>query len=118
LISAEETHYSWTLEPENDFSVPASSVDAPNGIKIGPNPMRESARIDFDVPDGGEVSVSVFDAEGRAVRELLGRKVGAGPTSATWDGRDAAGASMPPGVYFIRIKTPTTERFSKFTRVR
>lgn len=118
LNSTEEVHYSWALEVEGMSWVPPSSVNAHTGVRLSPNPMRSTVRIDFEMPTTGVVSVWVFDAEGRAVKELVRQKLDAGPRSAVWDGRDAAGQLMPAGTYFVRIKTPTTQRFARIARVK
>src|SRR5438046_4236084 len=91
LNSAEESFYSWTLEPVGTVSVPASSVNGRNGVRVAPSPMREAARIEYDAPASGEVSVRVFDAEGKTVRNLPGGKAEAGRASVVWDGRDHSG---------------------------
>ncbi len=59
--------------------------------------------------------VDVFDAQGRLVRRVVNKQMAAGTTSLMWDGRDSAGKSVAGGVYFVRVKTPTTVRFGRIT---
>jgi hypothetical protein len=54
----------------------------------------------------GEATVQLYDLGGRLVRTLASGGFEAGYQSATWDGRDDRGATVSPGVYFIRSRTP------------
>lgn len=79
-----------------------------------PNPFRtgESTTIRFAIPDGSAGSggvLGVFDVAGRRVR-ILRRDVAPGTQAVSWDGRDAAGRSVPPGVYVIRLVADGEER--------
>ena len=49
--------------------------------------------------------VSVFDAKGRMVNNLVNRYLEAGRYSVKWNGTDASGMSMPTGVYFVRVQS-------------
>ena len=69
-----------------------------------PNPMRESARIDYVLPAPGTVNLRVFDAQGRLLRTLVEGEQPAGQASRLWDGRDAQGRRVPTGVYFYRLE--------------
>jgi hypothetical protein len=69
-----------------------------------PNPMWESVDIRFTLAREARVSLRIFDIAGRAVVE---RDVGlqaAGPHAYEWDGRDAGGRMVGPGVYFARLE--------------
>jgi flagellar basal-body rod modification protein FlgD len=54
-----------------------------------------------DVPVSGSVSVTVYDASGRRVRELPLGIHGSGSTAFEWDGRDASGRELPAGAYRV-----------------
>jgi hypothetical protein len=47
--------------------------------------------------------LDLLDASGRRVASLGGR-FEAGRQQLTWDGRDAAGARLPAGLYFVRMR--------------
>jgi flagellar hook assembly protein FlgD len=54
----------------------------------------------------------LFDVTGRQVRRLAHGTYTAGAHDLAWDGRDASGRPMAPGVYLARLKgthTNTTE---------
>jgi flagellar hook assembly protein FlgD len=51
------------------------------------------------------------------VRELLLPSTSAGEHTATWDGRDGAGRSLPAGVYHFRLVTGDQIQTSRVVRV-
>ncbi|MCA9730274.1 MAG: hypothetical protein KC729_21515, partial [Candidatus Eisenbacteria bacterium] len=60
----------------------------------------------------------VFDVSGRRVRTLVDRRLDSGAEALTWDGRDAHGATVTPGVYFVRLVGEGIDRSAKVVRVR
>ena len=83
------------------------------GLGVYPNPLRSRAAIEFAVPVAGCVSIKVYDAAGRAVRDLVSQNMAAGRHSATWDGRAANGKRVAEGVYFCKLATPAGTRQQK-----
>jgi hypothetical protein len=72
-----------------------------------PNPTRAGAAIRFALARAEPVEVTVHDLAGRLVRRVLASTLPAGDHVAHWDGRDASGAAVAPGVYLYRLRTPT-----------
>jgi hypothetical protein len=72
-----------------------------------PNPARADVRLSLHVPAAGTLSVAIFDAAGRRVRDLS-RDVAAGPVELTWDLRDNAARRMPPGLYLVNARVGDT----------
>lgn len=76
------------------------------GLVLGPpqpNPSRGTVRFPFEIGTGAPVRAQILDVSGRRVNELeLGRRA-AGQHEFTWDGHDARGERVAPGVYFIRV---------------
>ncbi|MBN1826913.1 MAG: hypothetical protein JW958_11660 [Candidatus Eisenbacteria bacterium] len=83
-----------------------------------PNPSRDDAVIRFILPREGRVRADVFDASGRAIRNLVRGRLSAGPQALLWDGRDSRGRTTPAGVYFVRLRTEREERAIKIVRIR
>ena len=69
-----------------------------------PNPMRETAALRYTLPRQTRVSLAIYDAGGRRVREIEGRVLPAGEHTAVWDGRDASGNRVSSGLYFVRLE--------------
>lgn len=119
LNSGEQIYYSGALAAETgQVAVPPSSVHAATGVRVKPNPAGGSVDISFQIPTAGASSVKVFDVRGRIVKEILSGALDEGEATATWDGTDRQGVKVSAGTYFLRIKTPTTERFARITWIR
>lgn len=68
-----------------------------------PNPMRGGTSFALTLSEEARVGFEVLDAAGRLVWRAPSETRGAGTTRLAWDGRDAAGARVPPGLYFARV---------------
>jgi len=82
------------------------------GLSAWPNPFR--SRVTFAVPSNvDQQAVSIRDAAGRHVRTI------AAPDGArlTWDGRDATGVPLPPGVYFCELASKRSKTSVRLVRV-
>ena len=79
----------------------SSGVFTPNGDGIN-----EEARVSFDLfsVNGGQLRVAVLDLAGQEIATLLEQPAIAGPYSATWDGRNGSGETVPPGIYLVRVE--------------
>jgi hypothetical protein len=68
-----------------------------------PNPFNPSTRINFALPEPGEVTVTVYNTVGQQVRTLVSGETRAGVHEIEWDGRDGDGHTVAGGVYFYRM---------------
>ncbi len=91
-----------------DGGTPAVAFLAQNA----PNPSAGPTTIAFGLAQPGEITLDVFDTQGRHVTRLADGPFGAGVHRATWDGRDIGGARLGAGLYFYRLITPEG-RFEK-----
>ncbi|TET45469.1 T9SS type A sorting domain-containing protein, partial [candidate division TA06 bacterium] len=70
-----------------------------------PNPFSQWTGIRFQLAQPGAVSIKIYDIAGRQVKVLTSGKAKAGPHEVAWDGTDAAGRTLPSGVYFTQMKS-------------
>ena len=70
-----------------------------------PNPFSGSTTIHFSLPKDERVVISVFDLNGRRVRELVNSSLPPGPHQVMWDGRSSAGVKVASGLYLYRMET-------------
>lgn len=70
-----------------------------------PNPFNPSTKIDIETSEGNDLIVSVFDATGRLVNNLMNEYLDAGRYEIRWNGNDASGQTMPTGVYFVQVRS-------------
>jgi FG-GAP-like repeat/FlgD Ig-like domain/Galactose oxidase, central domain/Kelch motif len=83
-----------------------------------PNPSRSETTLEFVVPTRSAGSVRVHDVTGRLVRELANGPLAAGRHQLHWDGRDAQGGIVTPGLYFVRARLGPVEYRRMVVRVR
>lgn len=74
--------------------------------------------IDITTFDAGRVSVRVYDSEGRPIRTLFDEHRADGTLALTWDGRNASGAFVPSGLYFVAVNGPKIAVKSKIVVIR
>jgi hypothetical protein len=70
-----------------------------------PNPFQSLTQVRLTLPTEGRVKVTIHDATGRRVRNLVDDVLVPGFHSFPWDGRSDDGRALPAGVYFSRIET-------------
>ena len=103
---------------EGDFvktdMVEVSSLDDPALVRRFsleqnyPNPFNPATEIRFEIPDGGQVRLTVYDILGREVAVLVNRELAAGMHTARFDA-----TGMPSGIYMYRLESGTLEQTRK-----
>lgn len=70
-----------------------------------PNPIGESARLEFWLAEPATASLEIFDAQGRRMGEAMPRStMESGEHAVTWQPRDATGARLERGIYFAQLR--------------
>ena len=69
-----------------------------------PNPFNPTTTIEYEIPKLGEGVVSIFDIQGRKVRELERTIHDAGNYKIMWDSHNDAGSAVSSGTYFYRVQ--------------
>ena len=70
-----------------------------------PNPFTPGTTLSFALESARDVTLEVYDSQGRRVRRLLERApLAAGPHELPWDGRDDAGEALASGVYLYTLR--------------
>ncbi|MCH8566960.1 MAG: T9SS type A sorting domain-containing protein [Balneolales bacterium] len=78
-------------------------LDLPNKLSLEqnyPNPFNPSTMIRFDLPASGEVTLDVFDVNGRRVATVLNQHMSAGTHSIQFDA-----SSLASGTYMYRLQS-------------
>ena len=73
-------------------------------IRSWPNPASARVYIAWELPRAQAVTVELFDVRGRRLRAWAPGVLAAGPHEREWNARDANGAPLPAGVYWIRVR--------------
>jgi len=83
-----------------------SGMNIPKVFALGqnyPNPFNPSTKFTVDVPRMTSVDVVVYDLLGRKIRTLMSGEMSPDSYQMEWDGTDGQGATVPTGIYFIRM---------------
>ena len=115
------------LEPFGEFAIvqPGGTAAVPvtpeRGLRLEPplpNPCAGSASITYALPVAGPVELEIYDLRGARVKCLARQIATAGVHAATWDGRNADGATVGPGCYFVRLRAGGQQVVRTMLRVR
>jgi flagellar hook assembly protein FlgD len=65
------------------------------------------------LPATAAVTITIFDAAGRQVRDLAAGTHAPGAHALRWDGRDGDGRPSPAGLYFVRLRGAGEDRSAR-----
>jgi hypothetical protein len=87
-------------------------------VRVYPNPPATNASISYQLPARSHVDLGIYSVGGLLVRPLVDDSKPAGRYKLEWDGRDAYGIPVSPGVYFCRLETSAGIRTCKIVMSR
>jgi hypothetical protein len=87
-------------------------------IGAQPNPFTGRTDIRFSLSQAQEVSVQIFDINGRLVRTLIEGSLPAGEHTVPWDGRGSGGHKVSAGVYFYSFQADGRQESRKLFMAR
>ncbi len=97
-------NYGFLLKPAGSTSSEPVAEASAFAVTAAPNPTGAAGtRLAFALPEAAELSAEVFDVRGRRVARLAERAYPAGEHALRWDGRDASGRAVAPGLYVVRV---------------
>jgi hypothetical protein len=102
----------------NVASISHSQPSITNLIRVFPNPCSGPVTIHFTgMPQNkGALEIQIFDVAGRRRRRiLLPTAYSLLPTVVSWDRRDDAGKTVPPGIYFLKVNADIRSYRTKLT---
>ena len=83
-----------------------------------PNPFNPSTTIRFDIKNRSQVKLTIFNALGQVIKNLLDETREPGTYQVTWTGRDSRNNTVPSGVYFYKISAGTFSKTHKMILIR
>ncbi|MEE9270086.1 MAG: T9SS type A sorting domain-containing protein [Candidatus Krumholzibacteria bacterium] len=106
----------------NGFLVPSSggSIPVAPGRDItravaSPNPFNPTTRLTLELARRAVVRVTIYDVQGRLVKQLLDAPLAAGRHVVEWNATATGDRPVASGVYFMRIQTGNHTRNLKLT---
>jgi hypothetical protein len=98
-----------TADADVTFDIASGVVDAlPTAVVLAqnhPNPFNPRTTIRFALPRAQDVTLRIFDVQGKLVRTLIEGPQTAGAHEAVWEGRDDRGGQVPSGTYLYRLRS-------------
>lgn len=91
-----DTHIA-TISPE------VIGIDSRENTQIFPNPFSKTLTVNLRNTRPGRYTIQFFDLQGRPVRQLSYEEQEGYESFHIWDGRDAIGRPIPPGIYLYQI---------------
>jgi hypothetical protein len=79
----------------------------------GPQPVRDHARFQFELPEPGSTLIEVFDVAGRRAADRVQGSWSAGAHEVSWDTRD-----LGPGIYEARLTAEGRQEVVQLVHVR
>lgn len=70
-----------------------------------PNPFSNSTIISYSLSQSQNLSLKIFDLQGRLICTLADEVMSAGPYSISWDARDENRNAVSTGIYFLKMQT-------------
>ena len=109
----------YELEPtsSDDNTV---NVVAINSISVYPNPFNPTANIALSINENDlqqPVSVEIFNIKGQLVKTIVNNEI-VQITNFVWNGKDNNGISTSSGMYFVKMKTATSEVSKKMLLIK
>jgi hypothetical protein len=105
------TNAAGTAVSGSDFiyvqTVSANDLSAPFGYGLDqnlPNPFRPHTEIRYQLPRATHVRITVYNVQGRRVRELVDEPRPSGRHAVRWDGRDESGSRVASGSYVYELR--------------
>ncbi len=83
-----------------------------------PNPFNPGTHIRFALPEREAISVTVYDLQGRRVKQLAHGIYGAGYHQVFWNGKNESGKEVAGGLYFYELKTDNHRIMKKMLLVK
>jgi hypothetical protein len=84
----------------------ATAKPLPSRVSVTshPNPLQTSVTISLALPAAGNVSLEIYDVQGRRVVTMASQPMGEGYHDVTWNGADDSGVQVVSGLYFLRVQ--------------
>ena len=96
-------------------AVAVSDEGPPSGLWLAahPNPSPGLSRLSYALPRTAAIRLSIYDVHGARVMTLVDGIEPAGRHEVTWNGKDASGDRLAPGVYLVELDTGTERTLGK-----
>ncbi len=82
----------------------------PSLLQNSPNPFNNSTSIQYNIPQSGDVTLTVYNITGQKSKTLVNKTQVPGIYTANWDATLDNGSKAPNGVYIYRLTVNTKDK--------
>lgn len=111
----------WNVVNNHVVSPILGVAPAPHGATqlalLSASPAAGAVRLRYALAAPGRARLVILDVTGRVVRTVADDWRPAGAHEAAWDGADATGHAVAPGVYFAALEAGSDRRVVRFIRI-
>jgi hypothetical protein len=116
-LSARPSDGDWVVLASHTLTLPSSEIGS-RLFQPSPNPARGAVEIRFASGKSQAIDLAVFSVDGRRLTTLANGKVAGRIGRVRWDGTNGRGASLPAGVYWVRLQAGPKVHTRKVLRLR
>ena len=99
LWTGDEFTYTTKAELAYDITIDVDEVLSSKDVTVYPNPITNTANVDFSLYKNNEVNIGIFDILGKNVMNLYNGEMMAGQNSVSMDVAD-----LTEGIYFVKLQ--------------
>jgi flagellar hook capping protein FlgD len=113
-------YFTWSgyLSPGGISAVPLEDRAPQVGFRLSPNPSSQVVTLRFELNRPADVTLRIFDVQGRQVSTVASGRMSAGIHVRKWDGKTRGGGLAASGVYFARLESSQAKSVRRFVRLR
>jgi len=104
--------WDFQIEKVLDVAETKPNIAKEINIQVFPNPTSSSTHIEIETQPETNLSVEIFDTQGRLVRNLWNGFEATGKLHLEWDGKTDDGYRLPSGNYFVIVTSRFVSRYS------
>lgn len=96
-------------------------ADTPNTYTLNqnyPNPFNPETTFYFSLPKDCNVTIKIYDVNGREVTTLVNAYLAKGTHKSTWTGISSDGSFTPSGIYFYRMQAGAYTETKKMVKLK
>lgn len=113
------SEFSPCREIEDALARVNGEIESPDRMLVaGPNPTPGIVSVRYATSMAAHIRLSVYDASGRLVRNLVDVHKPRGEHTVIWDGKDRFGNRPASGIYFIELESAGRTRTTKIVLIR
>ncbi len=94
----------WVPEPKKESSVESQTLINKRDLFNYPNPVNFSTTIEYNIKNGGNVTLKIYDMLGNEVKTLVNTYNSVGKYSVIWDTKNDNGIQVGSGAYMYEMQ--------------